>query len=88
MARRTDTELPNGRQRSYTVSDIDELKLALKSRDDEIEALNKKIEILTKPKEEKKESKTVQEESEDDSEPELEQDRPFIIEGGEVYLRN
>jgi len=67
-------------------SDIDELKLAVKARDDEIEALNKKVEILTKS-DEKKGSKTVQENEDESEELEIEPDDPFTVERGEVYLR-
>ena len=65
-------------------SDIEELKLALKARDDQIEALNKKIEVLDKDDEEQKESKTLQKGEEEDT-VELEPDEQFIVRNGEVY---
>jgi len=66
--------------------DIEELKLAIKARDDQIDALNKKIEVLTKSEKEEKESKTLKEE-EDDESVDLVLDDPFVSDHGEVYLR-
>ena len=64
----------------------EELRLAVKARDDEIVARDKKIEILTKSKEETKESKTLQE-PDDDKTIEIEPDDPFTFKNGEMYKR-
>ena len=66
--------------------DVDELKIAVKARDDRIDALQKKIDVLTKSEEQEK-SKTV-EEKDDDEKIEIEyNDDPFVVDDGDVYLR-
>jgi len=65
---------------------MEEIKLSIKARDDQIDALNKKIEILTKSEdtEEKGEPKTVQDESNNTP---LEKDNPIRVERGIVYYK-
>ena len=71
------------------LSENEELKLAVKSRDDQIEALKKKVEILNKSEEtpdeeEVAEPKTLNK-SEKDVEKKLIADNPIKIRDGEVY---
>ena len=79
-------ELKDSLTKKSEETDVEDLKLAVKARDDEIEAWKKKVEVLTKSKEEKKESKTVKED-EKEEEIEIEPDDPFVMERGEAYLR-
>jgi len=80
------------------VAEDDELKLAVKARDDQIEALNLKIKKLSKDEEDKEEEKEEEPEKvEDKGKPktlqadteniELEQDNPIKVERGIVYYK-
>jgi len=61
----------------------EELKLSIKARDDQINALKEKLKVLDEPK---GESKTVQEEESKDLN--LEHDHSFIVRRGEVYIKD
>lgn len=66
-------------------SEMDEMKMAIKARDDQIDAQKKKIEILSKADVESKEPKTVQKGDEDaDDEIEVFDDNGIVIKDGIV----
>jgi len=67
--------------------EIGELRIALKTSNDTIKALEKKVEIMTKSEEsqEEVEQKTVQDKAEDVV---LEKESPYVIERGMISLRN
>jgi len=69
-------------------SDIEELKLAIKSRDDKISELEERVKVINKSsKKEEKVDKGKPKTLQSETEPELEEDNPIRVENGMVYYK-
>ena len=83
-------------EKMSSVEEVDDLKLAIKARDDQIEALHKKVEINTKSEDVEEETKTEEKSEEEvnpqtvtvtkDDTPKVYSNSPIKIRHGEVYF--